>query len=81
MLSLFALLFFSAGFRSTQPCASQVLFAVQLADLGLPKEGRGVTGWKKPVPETVCNLTFMQAFICAVPGAAWVGHCQSVGEV
>lgn len=78
MLSLFALLFFSAGFRSTQPCASQVLFAAQVADLGLPKEGRGVAGWKKPVPEPVCNLTFVQAYICAVSGAAWVGHRQSV---
>lgn len=72
------LLCYFFGFRSTQSCAFQMLFAVQLADLGLPKEGRGVTDWKKPVPEPVCNLTFMQAYICAVSGAAWVGHCQSV---
>lgn len=64
-LSLLALLFSPAGVGSAQPCASGVLLEVELVGLGLPKEGRGVTGWKKPAPKPVYNLMVVQAYIWA----------------
>lgn len=74
----FVLTFPSAEVKSAWPCASWLLLVIQWVGLSLWKGRRGMTGWKKPAPESLCNPMFMLVYIWAGSGAAWVGHCQSV---